>query len=150
LHSYGKHLVEERDRALAQQSQQSPENPPKLQQQGQQQQGEEGAQHGVSLPMPREHVNQSAAGMAKETHIEGDSGAQGAWKEQEHQFHEGGEGASGGGSQGGEGGQRRGFIGTNVAPNESERHSSEQGTRALQDKVEGDVVIDESGMHSMK
>jgi len=179
LHSYGKRLAEEKDRALAQQGQQAqapssltnnPDNSPKNQQQEQQDRGAEGAQpyqqHGTSLPMPREHVNQSAAGRVKVTHVEGASGAQGALKEQEQQFHEGGEGASEGKSQGED--QRRGLIGTNVAVDESGMSSGagggggsggggeassatpEQGTRASQGEAEGDVVIDESGMHSMK
>ncbi|KAL4531465.1 hypothetical protein Ndes2526B_g04422 [Nannochloris sp. 'desiccata'] len=173
MHFHGKRLAEEKDRALAQQGQQGqiPSSMtsnrgdlPTSQQQGQQQRGEEGSQpyqqHGVSLPMPREHVNQSAAETVKETHVEGASGAQGAWQEQEQQFHEGGEGASGGASQ--DEGQRRGLIGKNVATDESGLYSggaggggvssvpAKQGTSALQDRVKGDMVIDESGMHSLK
>ena len=123
MHAHGKRLAEEKDRAyLAQQAQQGQPQPhirrsvPEFE------------QHGPPLPMPREYVDQSDAGIVKETHVEGVYGTHG--------------------SQGAVVGSPRGGL----SEEEYEHVSAvphEQGT-SLQSRVKAEVIVDESGMHSLK
>lgn len=128
MHAHGKRLAEEKDHAyLAQQAQQGQPQPhirrsvPEFE------------QHGPPLPMPREYVDQSDAGIVKGTHVEGAYGTQG------HQ----------GAAVGSPRGERRGG---GLSEEEYEHVSAvpqEQGT-SLQSRVKAEIVVDESGMHSLK
>jgi hypothetical protein len=180
LHSHGKRLAEEKDRALAQQGARAPaqmtesipvkdllpsQNPgspgtsPKPQQVQQQPQHEHERepqayhQYGVPLPIPRDRVDQSAAGVFHESHA-GAGGSGGAWQEKDQEgqeFRERGESYGAGERRGeGENVTRHDVVDKNVGGGGEggvSNASPEQGIN-LQSRMNKDMTIDESGLYS--